>query len=82
MEKLFDGNGVKEMWTGSMDLAVRFEEVARSMFETQVATAQKASVEAINRSFDLLREATRMADETQKAIAEQCRKAVASVPAA
>lgn len=82
MEKLFDANVVKEMWSGSMDLAARYEEVARAMFETQVATAHKASVEALNRSFELLREATKMADETQKAFAEQCRKAVASVPAA
>jgi hypothetical protein len=82
MEKLFDVNGFQAMWTGSMDLAARYEEVARAMFETQVAAAQKAAVETVNRSFEILRETRKMADETGKAVAEQCRKVLSFVPAA
>jgi len=45
-----------------------------------VAATQKATVEAVNRSFDLAREAVRMADETSKAVAEQARKVYAAMP--
>jgi hypothetical protein len=80
MEKLFDLENVNRFWTGSMEMAARCNDVARTLFETQVAATQKATVEAVNRSFDLAREAVRMADETSKAFAEQARKVYAAMP--
>ncbi|MBM4397595.1 MAG: hypothetical protein FJ087_18145 [Deltaproteobacteria bacterium] len=75
MDKVFDASGMKDFWTQGIEVATRWQEIGRTACEAQMAAAQKATVEAVNRSFDTTRELVKMADEATRGAAEQARKA-------
>jgi hypothetical protein len=81
MEKLFDVNTVKEFWTNGFEVADRCTQVAKTTWDTQLAAAQQATIEAVNKSFDAVREATRLADEQSRQAADHVRQAWAKFPA-
>jgi hypothetical protein len=82
MEKLFDISSVKGIWTNGFEVATRWQQTARGLWDAQLAASQQASIEAINRSYDLVREAARLADESAKHLRDNLDKAWAHVPGA
>lgn len=80
MDKQLGFDTIKEVWTSGFEAATRQQQAIREAWEAQFAAAQKSSVDAVNRSFELVREATRLAEEQTKAVAEQVKKAWSCVP--
>ena len=73
MENLFDINNVRGFMGSSLDVMTRWQELAKTIVDAQVAAMQKTAVETLNRAFDTAREAQKVGETTMKLWVEQAR---------